>query len=139
MAGDLLSHPGTAVAASLICLFAVRFYVAWTVWQRVRGWPPATANLPPLRTRSDYPRPNDPLVEGLVFAGAVVVSGLVVVAFSLLDPNETLRSWVWSILFIGSALVSVTWAFRRIHADDRRTRQRLAQRMATSESGEPVP
>ena len=136
MVGDLLSQPGTAVAASLICPFAVRFYVAWTVFQRVRGWPPATTNLPPRRIRSDYPRPNDPLVEGLVFAGAVVVSGLVVVLFSLLDPNETLRSWVWSGLFFGSALVSVTWAFRRIRADDRRARQRLAERMAISEPRE---
>lgn len=123
---------GASLWAALMCPFLARFLVAWTVWLRVRGWA-GGANIEPKRQRADYPKPNDPVSEGVVLVGAAVASGLVTTVLGPLMIDGGFPSWVWTCLYAVTAVGSLTYAFRRVRADDRRQRRRLAERL-TSDS-----
>jgi hypothetical protein len=139
--GAILANPGTALMAAILCVFSVRFFVAWSVLGRVRGLPPSGANRQPRRVRSDYPSPNDPVREGaiLVSAAILVIPLILLWLFiSTLGPPEQAEeapSWVGPGIFLGALIVSVIYAVRRIHEDDRRQRSILADRLA-AESNE---
>ena len=133
--GAILANPVTALVAAAVCVLCSRFLVAWSVWQRIRGWGPSGANLHPKRVRSDYPRPNDPVLEGLILLSGWILLWLVVTAIGLPSRDQAVSSWVGQGIFVGTVIVSVVYAFRRIREDDRRQRRVLGARLA-SESDE---
>ncbi len=132
---SLLGNPTTALWAALACPFAARFFVAWSVWLRVRGLPPGGANVHPRRTRSDYPSPNDPVFAAAIFGGAVVASAVIASAVGSLVSATLAPSWLWPSIFVGSAVGSSIYAWRRLRADDRRDRILLSNRMAAESDG----
>jgi hypothetical protein len=129
--GAILANPVTALMAAALCALSVRFFVAWSVFLRIRGWGPSGANLHPRRVRSDYPRPNDPVVAGVILLiGWIVFWIVVTVVGPLPDREPAVASWVGRIIFFGAAIVSVIYAVRRLREDDRRQRRALANRLA---------
>jgi hypothetical protein len=129
--GAILANPVTALMAAALCVLSIRFLVAWSVTLRIRGLAPYGANLHPRRVRSDYSRPNDPVVEGVILLIGWIVFWLVVTVVGPPDGEPSVSSWVGRSIFFGVAIVSVIYAFRRIRDDDRRQRRALADRLAT--------
>ncbi len=129
--GEILANPVTALMAAAVCVASIRFFVAWSVFQRIRGWGAYGANLAPRRVRSDYPRPNDPLLEGAILVSGVLAFWFVVAVIDPLEPGQAVPSWVGPSVFVGTVIVSVIYAFRRIREDDRRQRRILGERLAS--------
>jgi hypothetical protein len=129
---------GASLWAAMMCPFLARLLVAWTVWLRIRGWA-GGANIEPKRQRGDYPKPNDPVSEGVVLVVAAVVSSLAATVLGPLMLDRGVPSWVWTSLYAGGAIGSLTYAFRRVRADDRRQRRRLAERLTSNAASRPGP
>jgi hypothetical protein len=134
--GAILANPATALMAAVLCVLSARFFVAWSVLGRVRGLPPSGANRQPRRVRSDYPSPNDPVREGAILATSaiLVIPGIVLWLFvadlGSPEPGDVAPSWVGTSIFFGTVIVSVIYAVRRLHEDDRRQRRILGERLA---------
>ena len=139
--GAILANPVTALMAAVLCVLGARFFVAWSVFGRIKGLPPSGANRQPRRVRSDYPSPNDPVREGAILATAAILVipaiGLWLFVSTLGPPQQgdAAPSLVGPSIFFGSATVSVIYAVRRLHEDDRRQRRILGERLA-AESNE---
>jgi hypothetical protein len=130
--GAILANPVTALMAAAVCVLSIRFFVAWSVFLRIRGWGLDGANLTPRRVRSDYPRPNDPVLEGVILViGAIVFFLGVAVVGPGPDGDQPGSSWVGQSIFFGTAIASLVYAFRRIREDDRRQRRVLGDRLAS--------
>jgi hypothetical protein len=135
--GVILANPVTALVAAAVCILSFRFLVAWSVWQRIRGWGPSGANLHPKRVRSDYPRPNDPVLEGVILLFGWIAFWFVVTIGGPPAPDPAVPSWVGPSIFFGAAIVSAIYAFRRIREDDRRQRRVLGERLASESDQRP--
>jgi len=133
-----MDSEGASLWAAMMCPFLARLLVAWTVWLRIRGWA-GGANIEPKRQRGDYPKPNDPVSEGVVLVVAAVVSSLAATVLGPLMLDRGVPSWVWTSLYAGVAIGSLTYAFRRVRADDRRQRRRLAERLTSNAASRPGP
>jgi len=130
---QLLTGPTLVLWAAFVAPFLIRWFVAWTVELRVRGWAP-DANLRPRRQRSDYPIPNDPLRAMLVALAAAIISFPFAIILTGLKPG--IGNEVAAAAFVVSAALSVIYAVRRMSQDDRRTRDLLAERLLSeSRSG----
>lgn len=128
---ELLSNPTTALWVAMICPLAARFLVAWTVWLRVRGLPPASVNLEPQRKASHYPSPNDPVLAAAILSGGVVVAWFIATAVGWVLSGTNVPTWIWSSIFVMAAIGSLAYALNRIRADDRVQKRGLAERLAT--------
>ena len=126
--GELLANPTTALWAALVVPLVARFFVAWTVWLRIRGLS-GGANLQPQRTRSDYPRPNDPVPAAAVLLLGAIAFAVVASGLGRVVSNTDIPWWAWPVIFGVSAVGSVVYAFRRVREDDRRQRRFLAERL----------
>jgi len=116
------------LTAAIAVPFAARYLVAWEVEVRVRGL--ITANIEPKRQRSDYPPPNEPIRAGLMFVAVLAIAWSLATALdAALSSRIDLRT-IAPLLFGLSAFVSLTWAFRRVRADDRRTKALVVERLA---------
>jgi hypothetical protein len=119
-----ITNPVVAIDGAIVAPFAARALVAWVIRGRIRP----RGNVTPRRHRSDYPTPNDFLLEYarllIVVAGALPVAWLGSALLSGL-PAQT-----WPAIFVMSGGVSIAWAWRRIRSDDRLTGILLAQRLA---------
>jgi ABC-type Co2+ transport system permease subunit len=114
----------TALWAAIAAPFMARWAVAWTVWLRLRGLPPASANVEPRRQRSDYPAPNNARAAALVTVVAIVLAWPVALLFSVVTP-AAVAFGIWVV----STIASIAYLIRRILLDDRRTRELLADRL----------
>lgn len=125
---NLIGDPLVAIWAAISAPFAMRAFVAWTVGLRIRRRGPMAQNrVEPLRERSDYPPPNDWLLE---FGRMLLVLAIALpVAFFGSRLFAAAPTEIWPALCIGSAGAAATWAFRRIRADDRLTLTILAKRL----------
>ena len=130
----LLTDPTLVLWAAFAAPFLVRWFVAWTVELRVRGWAPA-ANLRPRRQRSDYPTPNDPLRAMLVALAAAIIAWPLAIILTRLAPGVGVE--VVAAAFVVSAALSVIYAVRRMFQDDRRTRDLLAERLLSESRSAP--
>jgi len=135
--GAILANPVTSLMASVLCVLSIRFFVAWSVFQRISGWGAVGANLPPRRVRADYPKPNDPVLEGAILASGALAFWLLVMVAVPLEPAEGVPSWVGPSILFGTAMVSVIYAFRRVREDDRRQRRVLAERLPAESDRRP--
>ena len=129
--GAILANPVTALMAAALCVLGMRFLVAWSVFLRIRGLAPYGANLHPRRVRSDYPRPNDPVLEGVILVVGAIGFWVVATVIGPLEPDDAVPSWVGRSIFFGAAIVSVIYAVRRLREDDRRQRRVLGDRLAS--------
>jgi hypothetical protein len=122
--------PTSALLGAIAAPFAARYLVAWTVELRLRGILYG-ANLEPRRRRTDYAPPNDPIRTVIVF---LLVCGvgwpIATIVATPFSPATLIAA------FFVSAIVSIGYALLRIRADDRRTRQVLAGRLASRPSGD---
>lgn len=132
---ELLTDPTFAFWAAFAVPFLVRWFVAWTVELRVRGWAPS-ANLEPRRQRSDYPAPNDPVRALVVALAAVTIAWPLAVIVTGLAP--VVGAEMALAAFVVSAAWSVIYAIRRMFQDDRRTRELLAERLLSESQVGPL-
>lgn len=122
--------PTAALLGAITAPFGARFLVAWSVELRLRGIVYG-ANLEPRRRRSDYPSPNDPIRTVLVLLLVSAVGWPIAISVStLFSPGIVVPT------FFVSAILSIGYALLRIRADDRRTRDVLAARLASRPSGD---
>ena len=119
-----------ALLGAIAAPFGARYLVAWTVELRLRGILYG-ANLEPRRRRSDYPPPNEPIRTVLVFLLVSAVGWPIATIVATLFAPATLAA-----AFFVSAIVSIGYALLRIRADDRRTREVLAARLASRTSAD---
>ena len=126
---DLITTPATALWAALAFPFAARYFVAWTVLLRIRGYPPGAANIQPRRAKSDYPSPNDVVSAAVIFGVAIVAAWLLAAVSNSILSLPAGPFWLWPALFLGSALGSMLWVIRRVHADDQRQKILLVERL----------
>jgi hypothetical protein len=118
-----------ALLGAIAAPFGARFLVAWSVELRLRGIVYG-ANLEPRRRRSDYPSPNDPVRAVLVLLLVSAAGWPIAISVSRLFSLGIVPT------FFVSAIASMGYALLRIRADDRRTRDVLAARLASRPSGD---
>jgi hypothetical protein len=110
------SYDATSQIWSALCApFAVRALIAWLVEGRLHG---------PFRVdgakRADFPPPNSILRECAVFGLALILAWVPAFAAPALLPG--LSSDFGHALFLGAAGASAIYAYLRLRADDRRSR-----------------
>jgi hypothetical protein len=120
--------PTTAIWGLVAGPFAVRLFIAWSVMARVRGWA-FTANVAPRVESTDFPIPNSPIREGVLYlvsmAVAAVVAPIAESAFAPAAPRL-----VWPLLFWPVAASCFAWAYLRLRSDDRRWLDLKTKRIA---------
>lgn len=129
---DFLADPRAVLWACFVGPFAARLFVAWTVWLRVHGVLPAQQNLPPRRTKNDFPPPNDPVVAGAVLALAAMIAAVLSGPVSSGVVQVSNDPILWPALFAVTTILSVSYTLGRLRADDRRAREVILRGDLTS-------
>jgi hypothetical protein len=93
--------------------FAARYFIAWSVWQRERGWwPSGPVNRVPGWGRKVTFR------DGGAFAISIVVATALVMSLNALNWTAILPAVVTWIGLACSGIASVVYIFIRLHRDD---------------------
>jgi hypothetical protein len=114
---SIVNDPIAMLWVALWLPFAARFFVAWSVWIRVRGlWPSRV--LSRHLDRSAYRSPNDPIAGGIVLLVAIVVAFPVSILVVPLLGFASAERWFPLSCFVLSLALSLVYVFRRLREDD---------------------
>jgi hypothetical protein len=114
--------------------FAVRGFIAWSVWSRVHGLA-FTPNVSPRVESADFPAPNRAGREFVLYVAANAIAiPVALIGEAILGPIAP--GGLWPLMVWPVVAVSAIWAFRRLRSDDRLWIRLKLERIAERPSDE---